>query len=190
MLPPARGLMCRRSLIGVLLLAGCQPGGDLQALPEYQPQGYHLGPGDQIRLITFGEEQLTGQFLVDDQGRVGVPLLGSVDAAGLTPRRLEEKISENLKARNLLRDPHVTVEVTAYRPIFVLGDVSKPGQYAYQPGMTLLTGVAVAGGFTYRAVERYAAVVRTVDGRAVEGRVVPSSFLAPGDVVKVLERNF
>ncbi len=82
------------------------------------------------------------------------------------------------------------MEVIAYRPIFVLGEVSKPGQYPYQPGMTFLTAVAIAGGFTYRAVQDYGTVVRTLNGTASTGRVTQSSFLAPGDVVQVLERNF
>jgi polysaccharide export outer membrane protein len=82
------------------------------------------------------------------------------------------------------------VQVLAYRPIFVLGEVAKPGQYAYQPGMTMLTAVAVAGGFTYRGVQDYAADVRSLNGEVTEGNVTPESFLAPGDVIKVYQRRF
>jgi polysaccharide export outer membrane protein len=89
-----------------------------------------------------------------------------------------------------MRDPSVAVQVLAYRPIFVLGEVSKPGQYPYQPGMTMLTAVAAAGGFTYRAVEDYAADIRTQDGKVTEGNVTPEAFLAPGDVIKVYMRRF
>jgi polysaccharide biosynthesis/export protein len=84
----------------------------------------------------------------------------------------------------------VAVEVIAYRPIYVLGEVNKPGQYAYQPGMTVVTAAAVAGGFTYRAVEGYAAIVRTVGGKAIEGRASRQTFVQPGDVITVLERRF
>ena len=80
--------------------------------------------------------------------------------------------------------------MTSYRPIFVLGEVSKPGQYPYQPGMTVVTAVAVAGGFTYRAVKDYASVVRTLDGVAVEGKAVRQGFVQPGDVITVFERRF
>ena len=182
----------RRIVVGSCLavLASCSPGKNFQPLPDYQAQAYRLGVGDQLRVITFGEDQLTGEFRVDDQGRVAIPLLGGVQAAGLTPQLLEQKIEGDLKTRDFLRNPHVTVEVIAYRPIFVLGEVNKPGQYPYQPGMTLLTSVAVAGGFTYRAVQDVAGVVRTTSGVVKEGLVVPSSFLAPGDVVKVFERVF
>ena len=177
-------------LAGALLVASCSPGSDLLQVPDYTAQRYRLGGGDQIRIITFGEDQLTGEFRVDDQGEVALPLLGSVHAAGLTTQDLDKTISETLRNKKLVRDASVSVEVVAYRPIFVLGEVAKPGQYPYQPGMTMLTTVAVAGGFTYRAVQDYASVVRTLDNTALEGKIVPSSFIAPGDVIKVFQRRF
>jgi len=187
----ASKLLTRRLVVGgCVALLGCNPGADLAPLPAYVPGNYRLGPGDQVRVITFGEEHLTGEFRVDDQGRVALPLLGAVDAAGRTPKELETEIAAGLDRGDYLRNPHVTVEVVAYRPIFVLGEINKPGQYPYQPGMTFLTGVAVAGGFTYRAIQDYASVVRTINGKASEGLIVQSSFLAPGDVMKVLERRF
>jgi len=173
-----------------LLLGACSPGRGLEPIADYRAEGYKLGSGDQVRIITFGEDQLTGEFRVDDQGRIALPLLGSVTAAGLVPQELESKIGNGLKSRNLLRNPSVSVEVLAYRPVFVLGEVAKPGQYPYQPGMTMLTTVAVAGGFTYRGVQDYADVVRTSKGTAQEGLITPSSFIAPGDVIKVFERRF
>jgi polysaccharide biosynthesis/export protein len=174
----------------LLLVSGCSPGGDLAVIPEYHNEGYKLGGGDQIRVITYGEDQLTGEFRVDDRGNITLPLLGSVQAAGHTPEQLDAKIADELRQRKLLRDPSVAVEVIAYRPVFVLGEVAKPGQYPFQPGMTMLTTVAVAGGFTYRGIHDYASVVRTVDNKAVEGKVTPLSFIAPGDVVNVFERHF
>ncbi|MGI4955414.1 MAG: polysaccharide biosynthesis/export family protein [Janthinobacterium lividum] len=190
---PRAGLpIGRRGLIGgsVLLLAGCNPGRDLVPLPDTKPSSYRLGGGDVIRAIVFGEDQLTGEFRVDDQGQVAVPLLGSVRAAGLTPDQLSGQLTQALKSRNILRNPSVVIEVVSYRPVFVLGEVAKPGQYAFQPGMTMLTAVAIAGGFTYRAVRDYGSVVRTTNNDAVVGKAFPSSFLAPGDVVNVFERLF
>ena len=182
----------RRTMLGgtVLGMAGCAPGGSIPDLPPYRPQSYSLGPGDQLRIITFGEEQLTGEFRVDDQGRIGFPLIGTVQAGGHSPKELEAEIGRALSKGDYLTNPHVTVEVIAYRPIFVLGEVNKPGQYAYQPAMTFLTAVAVAGGFTYRAVQSYGTVVRTTGDAAQTGKVSERSFLAPGDVVQVLERYF
>lgn len=174
----------------MMLAAGCAPGADLPQLASYSNDAYRLGAGDQIRIITFGEDQLTGDFRVDDRGNIALPLLGTVHAAGLTPEQLDASVSADLKSRKLLRDPSVAVEVVAYRPIYVLGEVAKPGQYAFQPGMTLLTTVAVAGGFTYRGLQDYASVVRTQNNKAVAGKVTPLSFIAPGDVVNVFERRF
>ena len=190
---PSGGVgMGRRAVLGggLALLASCAPGRDLPPLPDYMPRTYRLGSGDQVRIITFGEQQLTGEFRVDDQGRIALPLLGGVPAAERTPKELETQIAAGLDHGDYLKNPHVTVEVIAYRPIFVLGEVNKPGQYPFQPGMTFLTGVAVAGGFTYRAVQDYADAVRTLNGTVTEGLIVQSSFLAPGDVMKVLERRF
>jgi polysaccharide export outer membrane protein len=171
-------------------LAACTEGGDLAPLTSYQPGGYRLGGGDQIRVITFGSDQLSGTFHVDDQGMVAMPLVGDVKAAGLTAPEFQMKLQQELAGQNYVRDPKVSVEVLSYRPIFVLGEVNKPGQYAYSPGMTMLTAVAVAGGFTYRAVEDYASDVRTVGGPAMTGKITPQTFLAPGDVIKVYERHF
>jgi polysaccharide export outer membrane protein len=173
-----------------LVLAGCNPGNSLALLPPYTPTNYRLGVGDQVRIIVFGEDQLTGEFRVGDQGRIEVPLLGSVIAAGSTPQELGTSIASQLKERNFLRDPSVSVEVVSYRPVFVLGEVAKPGQYPYQPGMTVLTAIAIAGGYTYRAVRNRASIVRTRNGDAVTGKVYPSSFVAPGDVITVFERLF
>jgi polysaccharide export outer membrane protein len=186
--PTARQVF--RSLSLCMALAACAPGRNLPQLPDYRAQGYRLGGGDQIRIITFGEDQLTGEFRVDDQGRIAVPLLGGIVAAGLSPQELETSMAQALRKRNLLRDPSVSVEVLAYRPIFVLGEVARPGQYPYQPGMTVLTAVAIAGGFTYRSVQDYASVIRTTGGNSIEGKGAPGSFVAPGDVIKVFERSF
>jgi polysaccharide biosynthesis/export protein len=178
-----------RACLALLPLLGCAPGHNLPPVPPGSGQ-YRLGPGDAVRLITFGEDALTGEFRVSDAGTIAVPLLGGVRAAGLTPAELEQSVSNKLKQGKLLRDPSVAAEVTAYRPIFVLGEVNKPGQYPYQPGMTVVTAAAVAGGFTYRAIEGYASVVRTVNEHAMEGKATRQTYLQPGDVVTVFERRF
>ena len=147
--------------------------------------------GDQLyRVTTFDEEGLTGEFRVSDGGNIAFPLIGNVRAGGRTSDQLATAIGDELKRRRLIRDPSVVVEVMNYRPIFVLGEVAKPGEYAYKPGMTLLTAVAVAGGYTYRAVTDYASVVRVAENTAVEGRVARQSLLEPGDTVTVFERRF
>jgi polysaccharide export outer membrane protein len=171
-------------------VAACSPGGDLPLMAAYDTHNYKLGAGDQIRLITFGVDQLTNTFTVDDAGNLAVPLVGTFPVAGLTTGDLEALLKSKLRSGEFVRDPSVSAEVLVYRPIFVLGEVTKPGQYPFVPGMTMLSAVASAGGFTYRAVEDYAYDVRSVGGNAVQGKITPNSFLAPGDVVKVYERHF
>lgn len=191
-----RSRIARRALIAasgsaVLALAGCGLPGD--SLPPVSPPpagAYRLGPGDKIAITLFGEKQLSGAFAVNDSGNVALPLMGDVHAAGLTSDQLASAIEERLRSAGLYRDPKVAVEVTKYRPIFILGEVAKPGQYPYQPGMTVLTAVAVAGGFTYRAVTRQFSIVRQEGGKAKEGRAVRQTLLQPGDVVTVYERLF
>lgn len=173
-----------------LLLAACSPGSGLPPLPASQAGPYRLGVGDEMRIITFGEERLTGQFRVNDRGEIAVPLLGTIQADGLTTTELERSIDRQLVAKKVLLNPSVSVEVLGYRPVFILGEVSKPGQYPYQPGMTVLTAVAVAGGFTYRAETDYASILRNTDNHPVEGRVPRGTEVRPGDVIDVFERYF
>lgn len=176
-------------LLALLSLSACAPGQGLKRLPPAS-RDYRLGPGDTVRLIVYGEDALTGQFKVGADGAIAVPLLGEVHAVGLTSAELGREVADLLQGEKLLNHPSVAAEVTTYRPIFVLGEVNKPGEYPYQPGMTVVTAVAVAGGFTYRAIESYASVVRTIHGHAVEGKATRETYLQPGDVVTVYERRF
>lgn len=188
--PVPLGRRCLLFLAVGATLAACASDSDIPPLPDEPASVYRLGPGDVLRIITFGDQQLTGEFRVSDSGNIAVPLLGNVKAAGLSTPELEESVSSLLKEKNLFRDPSVAVEVVTYRPIFVLGEVAKPGQFPYQPGMTVLSAVAVAGGFTYRAVEDHALIVRNTNDRAVEGRVMRQTLVQPGDVISVPERRF
>ncbi len=193
-----RSLLSRRTILSgrslalaaMFALAGCAEGANLPPLPPQTNASYDLGPGDEIRVITAGEDELSGDFHVSDAGNIALPMLGTVKAADMTPTELSNEIAQDATNQQILKNPSVSVEVVTYRPIFVLGEVSKPGQFPYQPGMTVLTAVSIAGGFTYRAVENYASVVRDVDGKSVEGKVKRSTLLEPGDVLTIFERHF
>ncbi len=178
-------------VLAILLAAGCSgSGAGFAPLPVAASGPYELGVGDQVHIITFGNDQLTGDFRVNDSGKISLPLIGAVQAADLSTSQLETSIAGTLKSRGLLGNPSVAVEVVAYRPFFILGEVVRPGQYAYQPGMTVLTAVAVGGGFTYRAVKDHFSIVRQTDGRAIEYAADRQSFVQPGDVINVYERLF
>jgi polysaccharide export outer membrane protein len=174
--------------LAALLLVAC--GSGLPPLPNTPAGPYRLGVDDDVRIITFGEGQLTGQFRVNDRGIIAIPLLGAIPAAGKTTAELEHTIEQQLKDKRVLLDPSVSVEVLSYRPIFILGEVEKPGQYPYQPGMTVLTAVAIAGGFTYRAETGDASILRTTNGHSVEGRVRRGRAVQPGDVITIFQRYF
>ncbi len=184
-----KGGLCAAAVL-LLLAAGCSRVKDLPPVPDESDQAYRLGVSDQVRVLTFGEESLSDIFRVNDAGNVALPLLGPVRARGLTTDELSQSIAGELNRRGYIRDPSVSVEIVEYRPVFVLGEVNRPGQYAFQPGMTVLSVAAVAGGFTYRAVQDQAAVVRLVQGQPVEGKATPLTILRPGDVVTIYERRF
>ena len=186
---PKNRPLCRALLLAAVL-GGCAPGRSLPPLPPAPGPVYRLGPGDMVRLIVFGEDTMSSEFRVSDSGAIAVPLAGSVRAAGLTTVELQTSIAEVLKHGGVLRDPSVSVEVVTYRPVFVLGEVNKPGQYPYQPGMTVVSAAAVAGGFTYRAIEAYASVVRTAGETSIEAKAQRHNLVQPGDVITIFERRF
>jgi polysaccharide export outer membrane protein len=179
-------------LLPLATLAACStPGADLPLLPDAQRSAYRLGPEDEVRVTVFNDPRLTGEFKISDAGILALPLVGSVQAGGRTVPEVEQQIERVMAERNLFRDPEVSLNVIEYRPIFVLGQVERGGSYPYQPGMTALSAVAVAGGFNYRALRDYVSVTRLgEDGRAAEYRATSRSLLQPGDVVTVFERRF
>jgi polysaccharide export outer membrane protein len=174
------------------VLAGCAPtGSDLPPLPPLVSTGaYRLGPGDHVRVLVYGDKELSDVFAVGDDGRISLPLAGDVSASGRTPSQLADAIATNLKQRGMIEDPSVAVEVASYRPIFILGEVIHPGQYPYEPDMTVIAAVSLAGGYTYRAVQGYEGVVRTQGTETDDGLVRPQERLQPGDVITIFDRVY
>ena len=184
--------MIRGLLIGVVaLLAGCaSPSGRLPALPS-DPAGavYLLGAGDSLHITVFGEEDLSGTFKISDNGTLVMPLVGQVQAQGLSVPELQKRLVSQLNVK-AVKSPDVTIQVEEYRPFFILGEVKNPGSYPYVPEMTVLTAVAIAGGFTYRASQDEVSVTRKRNGAALEARAGREARVLPGDVVYVFERHF
>lgn len=161
-----------------------------QRVSAASPSGtYLLGPTDRIRLKVYGEADITGEYEVDSNGFVSIPLAGHVKAAGLTTRQLEKGISSAL-AKGIVRDPRVNVEIALYRPFYILGEVKKSGEYPYRMGLTVMDAVATAGGFTYRANENKVYLRRS--GSTVEEIYALDSpvLVFPGDNVRVPELYF
>jgi len=149
---------------------------------------YTLDSGDRLRVVIFRHEDLSGEFEVDGSGSFAMPLIGEIDAAGLSARQLEQRIAERLRDGYLV-DPQVSIEVLNYRPFFILGEVNQPGQYPYASGMSVINAVAMAGGFTFRAKENGIAVQRGGSG-APQVVVTPDTPILPGDIIRVPERFF
>jgi len=176
--------------LALATLAGCAPGGDLKALPPYDPSSYVIGVGDRVHITTFGERDFQTDQRIPIDGHVTFPLIGPVMAKGATPEQLASTLSADLRERRVLRDAKVMVSIDEYRPVSVIGEVEHGGQFAYQPGMTLLSAVAAAGGFTYRAFQDYAYVVRQGADGPVVGRLSPQDYVQPNDVIRIYERHF
>lgn len=150
---------------------------------------YTLDAGDKLRVVVFGQDALSNTYTVNADGRVSLPLIGAVNARGLTTAQLAGAITASLK-KSFIRDPSVAVEVDTYRPFFVLGEVTFPGQYPYVPGMTVESAAAIAGGYTPRAYKNSVFVTRKVRGVPVRLTVPLQTPVRPGDTVTVDERWF
>jgi len=152
-------------------------------------QPYRLDSGDRLRISVFEQTGFTNSYTVDQAGYIAFPLIGQLAARGQTMPQLEAAIASRLK-QVYLRDPDVTIEVDRYRPVFVMGEVGRPGQYSYVPGMTAQNAVAIAGGFTSRGNQRDVDVTRKINGQVLTGRTNISAPVLAGDTIYVRERLF
>lgn len=191
----------RGGLLGLTLMfglaacgAGVVGGADLTAsalesasartVPEYR-----LGTADKVRVNVFGEQALTGEFIVGGNGRISMPLIGEVQATGLTITEFQTEIAEALK-KGYINEPRVSAEILNYRPFYILGEVNKPGEYPYTNNLTVLNAVATAEGFSYRANTRQVYIKRA-DGTSEQAYpLTTSTQVAPGDTIRIGERFF
>lgn len=178
------------ALTAFLALTGCAGSKNLQSLPpQAAAPEYHLGPGDRLSIVVFGEDNMTGEYDIDDTGTVSVPLAGRVQVNNMTPADLEKALDQRL-AKGLVTNPQVAVSVVRYRPFYILGEVKNPGAYPYYSGATVLSAVAMAGGYTYRAKTGTIEVVRP-DGTNADPKLArEEAYLQPGDIVIVPLRWF
>jgi polysaccharide biosynthesis/export protein len=158
-------------------------------MPMVHDAAYRLDAGDKLRVVVYGQEGLTNSYAIDAGGSINMPLIGAVPARGRTPAGLAAQISAKLR-NGYIREPSVAVEIEAYRPFFILGEVAAPGQYPYVPNMSVESAVAIAGGFSPRA-RRDRVTLTHIDHSGASRTVVPlGTALGPGDTVLVGERWF
>lgn len=196
------------AIVMLTLLAGCGSPSDLNkmvvgipgdvAAGDVAPRrnfttsfqnAYRLGVGDKLRIIVFGEPDLTGEFDIDSTGIVAYPLVGQVQAVELTLREFEQAVVDKLK-NGYLNNPSVSVEVINFRPFTIMGEVKEPGEYPYRSGMNVINAVANAKGYSYRANQN--AIYITRAGQRTEVRVPTGNgiLVFPGDIIRVPPRLF
>ena len=150
---------------------------------------YRIDAGDKLRVVVYGQEGLTNSYAIDAGGGLTMPLIGRVEARGLTPVGLAAHITARLR-KGYIREPSVAVEIESYRPFFILGEVAAPGQYPYVPNMSVEFAVAIAGGFSPRARRDSVIVTHQASGAQYRAAVPLGTPLSPGDTITVGERWF
>ncbi|ACL60059.1 polysaccharide biosynthesis/export family protein [Methylobacterium nodulans] len=181
-------------LAATLALGGCMHPGYRTEYLDAAVTGstgaqYALAAGDRLRVIVFGQDNLSNLYTVDGGGRIIMPLIGPVPVGGGTTLQAARAIEARLRD-GFVREPHVTVEIDLYRPFFILGEVTTSGQYPYVNGMTVETAVAIAAGFAPRAARDHAVLTRQTRDGLVSG-IVPMTYpVRPGDTILIKERWF
>ena len=158
--------------------------------PSLDTDVYRLGAGDKVKVTVFGHPDESGEFVVDNEGKLPYSPIGRLKAQGLTVNEVQEELRTELD-RLLIVNPRVSAEVVNYRPFYIYGEVQRGGSYPYVSGLTVRRAIAIAGGFTRRARQDPVVVLRegrdqTVNRLAAELDVP----VFPGDVIEVERRLF
>lgn len=157
--------------------------------PGLSSNDYKLGSGDKIRVIVFGESNLSGEFEVGAAGTIEMPLIGAVPALGVTVGQFQNDVTTRLK-NGYLKDPKVSVQVLNYRPYFITGEVQRTGEFQYKAGLTVQDAIGVAGGYTYRANTGRVYIRRAGAAQEVAVDLTQRINVNPGDNIRVPERFF
>ena len=180
-----------RSIYGLAVAALCL---FLAACASMPPLGNtteaenRLASGDKIRVQVYEHPEFSGDFVIAADGSISVPTAGAVALAGKDLRQAETEVA--LKLKQELNKPQVSINMLEYRPIYVLGQVTQPGQYPFMSGMKVLNAIALARGYTYRADPSRITVIRGDDANARPMKATEADSLQPGDTIKVLESWF
>jgi polysaccharide export outer membrane protein len=167
-----------------------QPAAAAYAVPgPISDPEYRLDAGDRLRVVVYGQDGLTNSYAIGASGNITMPLIGSVPARGMTPAALAASITGRLR-NGFIREPSVAVEIEAYRPFFILGEVAAPGQYPYVPNMSVESAIAIAGGFSPRAKRDAVTLTHTTLDGSYRAVVPLGTPINPGDTVLISERWF
>ena len=160
------------------------------------PTDYVIGPDDVLTIVFWREKDLSGDVAVRPDGRISLPLLNDIDAAGLTPEQLRLRVTE--AAEKLLETPTVTVVVKQInsRKVFITGQVGKPGPYPLSGPTTVVQLITMAGGVLEYADDKNISILRSEGGKQISLRfnydevkkrkkLEQNILLKPGDTVIV-----
>lgn len=188
-----RVVLCIATLAVALLISGCAANSlsdaEQKSLEAAATAPAKLQPGDKIRITVYGENNLSGDYQLDQSGQISLPLAGTVSAQGLTQTELEQALAKKLRSE-YLKNPKVTVTIATLQPFYMMGEVVKPGQYPYQSGLNVLTALAIAGGPTYRANRSTVQIQRRGENSMQDYPISTSVPILPGDVIRVPQRYF
>ena len=151
--------------------------------------GYRVGAGDRLSVRVIGEQDITGEYVVDATGVLSMPYVQSVPVAGLNTGQIEKLIERKLKS-GYLRDPKVSVQAINLRPFYIMGEVTTGGSFPYQPGSTVPNAIAIAGGYGTRADHGVVLLTRRTANGTNTYKVPVTTQVYPGDIVFIRERWF
>ncbi|WP_245995260.1 polysaccharide biosynthesis/export family protein [Sphingomonas olei] len=185
-------------LFGILSLCGAcaeqgegpvLSSGDRYVAAEALTADYRLGTGDKVKVSVYNEPGLSGEYWINPDGTLSLPLIGSVPARDKPVAEVAAEARARL-ADGYLREPIVAMEVVAFRPFYIMGEVAAPGQYPYASGMTAMNAVALARGFTPRANRAVVRIRGEGTAAEVNYRLTPELIVRPGDTLHIGERFF
>lgn len=188
-------LVISAGLLAVAVLSACSTG-PMMTGPQFATRDgknplqriYRLGIGDKLKIVVFGEDNLSGQFEVNALGQVSMPLIGEIPAKGQAIAEFRNQIARRL-SEGYLKNPKVNVDILNYRPIYLQGEIKNGGEFQYRNGLTLRDAVAMAGGYTYRADQSYLYIGR--EGEPDVAVQMPTDVpVLPGDNIRIPERFF
>jgi protein involved in polysaccharide export with SLBB domain len=151
---------------------------------------YRVAPGDKVRVLVLADPELSGDYEVDSAGMISPRMAGRLSVVGLTTAEIEEQLRVRYRADGFLRLPRLSVELITRRPFYILGEVGRPGSFAYVSGINVAQAVAIAGGYTRRASKTRITIQRFNQTLGMEETVTEDTPVGPGDIIRVPERWF
>ncbi|WP_233204173.1 MULTISPECIES: polysaccharide biosynthesis/export family protein [Novosphingobium] len=177
---------------GAMLLGGCgSPTKSMPALSAAPAGAYRVNAGDKLRIVIQDLAAANGEYTVEDSGMISLPYVKQIAVGGMTYREIEQSLATTLLRQGIMTgDPVVNVAPVQLRPFYIVGEVNKPGEFEFRQGMTVLSALSAAGGYTYRASTGAVSITRTVNGAPMTARADEHTPILPGDQIRVYERWF